>query len=151
MKTHEAESRRWYLQAADDAAFAEWVLREGRFFDKGCFICQQSGEKALKARLYAEGKRQVLGHSLIELATELLAVSRAFEEIVEQARRLDRYYIPTRYPNGLPGGIPFQSYSAGDLTNSIQDLREVFRICGAFLGEKGIDTGSPGAAAPGTR
>ncbi|MGB9887307.1 MAG: HEPN domain-containing protein, partial [Moorellales bacterium] len=22
------------------------------------------------------------------------------------AKMLDRYYIPTRYPNGLPGGVP---------------------------------------------
>ena len=22
------------------------------------------------------------------------------------AQRLDQYYIPTRYPNGLPGGVP---------------------------------------------
>ncbi len=23
-----------------------------------------------------------------------------------QAKKLDKYYIPTRYPNGLPGGVP---------------------------------------------
>ncbi len=26
--------------------------------------------------------------------------------IINSAKRLDDYYIPTRYPNGLPGGIP---------------------------------------------
>jgi len=25
---------------------------------------------------------------------------------VASAKKLDRYYIPTRYPNGLPGGVP---------------------------------------------
>jgi HEPN domain-containing protein len=28
-----------------------------------------------------------------------------FKEVAS-AKKLDRYYIPTRYPNGLPGGIP---------------------------------------------
>jgi len=28
-----------------------------------------------------------------------------FSQVV-QAKKLDKYYIPTRYPNGLPGGIP---------------------------------------------
>jgi len=23
-----------------------------------------------------------------------------------QVKKLDKYYIPTRYPNGLPGGVP---------------------------------------------
>lgn len=28
-----------------------------------------------------------------------------FKEVI-RAKKLDRYYIPTRYPNGLPGGVP---------------------------------------------
>jgi HEPN domain-containing protein len=27
-------------------------------------------------------------------------------EKYKYVKKLDRYYIPTRYPNGLPGGIP---------------------------------------------
>ena len=23
---------------------------------------------------------------------------------------LDQYYVPTRYPNALPGGVPFETY-----------------------------------------
>jgi HEPN domain-containing protein len=57
MKSAEKEARRWFTQARDDLLFVEWVQREGVFFDKGCFIAQQSGEKALKACLYARGER----------------------------------------------------------------------------------------------
>jgi len=28
-----------------------------------------------------------------------------------RAARLDQYYIPTRYPNGLPGGVPSRFYT----------------------------------------
>ncbi len=32
------------------------------------------------------------------------------EEIVERARVLDNFYIPTRYPNGHSEGAPFEHY-----------------------------------------
>ena len=57
------EARRWFEQALDDLRFVQWVHDEGVFFDKGCFLAQQAGEKALKACLYAHGQRRVLGHS----------------------------------------------------------------------------------------
>lgn len=103
MNDAEREARRWLSQAEDDRRFAEWVLSEGRFFDKGCFVAQQAGEKALKACLYAIGNRRVIGHSLSDLRAELEALHPPVAQIAEQARRLDRHYIPTRYPNGLPG------------------------------------------------
>jgi HEPN domain-containing protein len=54
MKAPEKESARWFLQAEDDLRFVEWLWKEGIFFDKGCFMSQQAGEKALKACLYAD-------------------------------------------------------------------------------------------------
>ena len=72
MKSPHREALRWFLQAEDDYRFVEWALEERRFFDKGCFIAQQSGEKAIKACLYAMGQRKVLGHSLHEMALELI-------------------------------------------------------------------------------
>jgi HEPN domain-containing protein len=139
MKENEREALRWYRQAEDDLRFAEWVLHEGRFFDKGCFISQQAGEKALKSCLYAAGSRRVFGHSLVDSCTEVLPQSPAFAKAEEPSKRLDRFYIPTRYPNGLPGGLPFQSYSAKDLQEAIDDLAVIFEICSDFLTRRGID------------
>jgi len=47
------EALRWSSQAEDDLRFVEWLAEEKTFFDKGCFISQQAGEKILKACLYA--------------------------------------------------------------------------------------------------
>jgi len=33
---------------------------------------------------------------------------------------LDRFYIPTRYPNGLPGGVPAHSYKKEDAIEAIR-------------------------------
>ena len=70
MKRAEKEAKRWLLQAEDDLRFVEWLWREVVFFDKGCFISQQAGEKVLMACLYATGVRRVLGHSLFEMVIE---------------------------------------------------------------------------------
>jgi HEPN domain-containing protein len=70
MKTSEKEATRWMHQSEDDFKFVQWVLSENVFFDKGCFVAQQAGEKALKACLYALGERRVFGHSLIELGKD---------------------------------------------------------------------------------
>ena len=133
MKNSKHEALRWYLQAEDDRKFAEWVLKEGVFFDKGCFLAQQAGEKVFKACLYASEKRTVLGHSLIELGAELAELAPEFSKIKDQSRRLDRLYIPTRYPNGLPGGTPLQNFFLEDLQEAVTDLKAVFEVCQSYL------------------
>ena len=138
MKEAKRESMRWLLQAKDDLQFVEWVMREGVFFDKGCFIAQQAGEKILKACLYATGKRRVIGHSLFEMIGALGKIEDDFKEISEQAKRLDRFYITTRYPNGLPGGSPFQLYSSSDLQSALEDLTEIFKLAEQFLEKNDI-------------
>ncbi len=139
MKEAKKESSRWYLQARDDFKFVQWVLKEGVFFDKGCFISQQAGEKIIKACLYATGKRRIIGHSLFEMIGELTGIDKEFKEITEPAKRLDRFYITTRYPNGLPGGSPFQLYSLSDLETAFDDLSAIFKFSEAFLKQRGVE------------
>ncbi len=127
------EALRWSSQAEDDLKFVEWLVEEKTFFDKGCFISQQAGEKILKACLYASGRKQVIGHSLVELVAELSEKNPPFQKIQNEARRLDRYYIPTRYPNGLPGGTPFQVFTAEDLGEALEDVNRVFKTARDFL------------------
>ena len=123
MKDSKAEGLRWLHQAESDLRFAQLGLREG-FYAQVCFQCQQICEKAIKAIRYGGGERTVYGHSLVELTdgVELFAGFR------EELALLDQYYIPTRYPNGLPGGTPSDAYSqrqakdAVDVATSIVDL-----------------------------
>ena len=138
MKEANKEARRWYLQAKDDFKFVRWVLKEGVFFDKGCFLSQQAGEKIIKACLYATGKRRVIGHSLFEMIEELTGIDKEFAKSIEQAKRLDRFYITTRYPNGLPGGSPFQVYSLSDLETAFEDLSAIFKFSEVFLKNRGV-------------
>ena len=138
MKESQKEASRWFLQAENDFQFVEWVHKERIFFDKGCFIAQQAGEKALKACLFAQGERRVIGHSLFELANRLYHADSSFKSINDEVKRLDRFYIPTRYPNGLPGGSPFQVYTENDLLDAYDDLKKIIEISRKFLEERKV-------------
>ena len=104
------EGQRWLSQAVEDLRWANLLAQEGGWH-LACFLAQQVTEKALKAFLYAQGEEIVLGHSVERLCA---AAARYRSEFSEKARRwslLDGYYIPTRYPNGLPDGIPADVYT----------------------------------------
>jgi len=64
MKEPNKDAQRWFRQSEDDYRFVKYLKKEEDFFDKGSFMAQQAGEKALKSCLYDTGKRRVIGHSL---------------------------------------------------------------------------------------
>ena len=105
-----AEGRRWLGQAENDLAFARHAL-DGAFFHQVCFIAQQAAEKALKAAHFAGGARTVLGHSLVGLLERLIPDRAALERLRDLAAELDLYYVPTRYPNGLVEGMPYEVFT----------------------------------------
>jgi HEPN domain-containing protein len=99
------EAERRLLQAKKDLDDARYSA-EGERYNLTCFLCQQSAEKALKAYLYFVGAEEVWGHSVAELVHDASDFNGRFVELVKIAASLDKYYLPMRYPNGLPGGIP---------------------------------------------
>ncbi len=103
------EARRWLAQAENDLEFARLALRE-RFFHQTCFIAQQSAEKSVKAIGYGLGDRTIIGHSVVALAERYAERIDGLGRLMEDAGVLDQFYIPARYPNGLPGGVPFAAF-----------------------------------------
>jgi len=118
------EARRWLSQAGYDLDAAALNAREG-FAALACFLAQQAAEKALKAYLYAQGERPVLGHATHLLVRQCQEYDPSFEALRDICRRLDQYYIPTRYPNGLPDGIPQEVYTADQAQDAIAGARQV--------------------------
>lgn len=114
-----AEADRWLKQAENDLEFARLGLREG-FFAQVCFLAQQSAEKAVKAVGYLLGERTVLGHSVAVLVDRYAERAPRLSDLRDDAGVLDQYYIPTRYPNGLPGGYPFLAFSRDQATTAIE-------------------------------
>jgi len=140
MRDSRAEARRWLRQAENDLAFGELALREG-FYAQACFVAQQTSEKALKAVAYAQGERVVLGHSIVELCQRLAAAVSELGKLREQAGLLDQYYVATRYPNGLPGGVPFEAFGE-------RQAREAMEAARAFVGVAKRHAGSGEEGSP---
>lgn len=105
-RPYKDESLRWLTQAKDEFEDAEELRKRGRFY-LALFHFQQATEKAFKAYLYLKVKSVEVfhTHSVDELAKMAVEIDSDFKEVAS-AKKLDRYYIPTRYPNGLPGGVP---------------------------------------------
>lgn len=122
-----AEADRWLKQAENDLEFARLGLREG-FYSQVCFLAQQSAEKAAKAIGYLLGERTVLGHSVAVLADRYAERVPDLKDLMDDAGALDQYYIPTRYPNGLPGGYPFMAFSAKQATAAIKAAERFLRL-----------------------
>jgi HEPN domain-containing protein len=124
MKPHpKAEAERWLAQARSELAFARVGLREG-FHAQACFHCQQAAEMALKALHYLAGARLVVGHSLVELLVALVERHPGLVSLRDAAARLDQLYIPTRYPNGLPGGVPAEVFTQEQAADAIAQATE---------------------------
>ncbi|MBC7227678.1 MAG: HEPN domain-containing protein [Thermoflexales bacterium] len=49
----------------------------------------------------------------------------SFEALRGICRRLDQDYIPPRYPNGLPDGIPQEVYTADQAQDALAGARKI--------------------------
>jgi len=76
----------------------------------------------------------VLGHSLAELLLDLLTDHPDLSDLRDAARQLDQYYIPTRYPNGLPGGVPAQAFTPRQAAEAVAYARQLVARAGTALG-----------------
>jgi HEPN domain-containing protein len=115
--SHEAD--RWLRQALADVQAAESSLRGGSC-EWACFQAQQAGEKAIKAVWFASGA-DPWGHSLTQLIGDfpVPSVKDRLMAVLDAAKTLDKFYIPTRYPNGLPDSIPADVYTVEDAKRAL--------------------------------
>ena len=126
-KKNNVEAKRWLDTARDDLEAAE-ILAANNKFSHSCFLCQQAVEKAVKS-LHYKLDSDPWGHSIQKLISALENVApKAHEKLVEfqhDALLLDRFYIPARYPNGLPGLIPAEAYVKEDAEQAIQSAKAI--------------------------
>ena len=104
------EGRRWLDQAREDLRWADHLAREGGYHI-ACFLAQQVAEKAVKGFLYSRGVDLVMTHSVDDLVRMAAEHDEAFKKAPQGWGSLDGYYVPTRYPNALPGSIPARVFT----------------------------------------
>ncbi|MCZ6775628.1 MAG: HEPN domain-containing protein [Ignavibacteria bacterium] len=118
-RTPDEEALRWLRQSEADLDAAKYNF-EGNIYYLVCFLAQQIAEKALKALIYSQGEEIVIGHSVAMLAERVRNYGIAIDNLADEISVLDGYYIPTRYPNGLPDGIPAQVYNKKSAEDALQ-------------------------------
>lgn len=114
-----AAASAWVGFAQDDLRMAELAYNEG-IWNQTCFHAQQCVEKLLKAALAARGIQIPRVHRLVDLLGQMPPdVVAALAPQSANVRSLDRFYIPTRYPEALPGApanvLPVESEANGAL------------------------------------
>lgn len=118
----------WFRQAKRKLDSALWTI-QGGFYEDACFSAQQAAELAVKALLESQGRIE-LGHSVVQL---LQATSDVPSEILAAARVLDRYYIPTRYPNGFPAGAPMDFDDQPTAEEAVKLAETILEFVGSQL------------------
>lgn len=109
-KDPRSEGSRWLIQARADLRWTRHLAQEGAHY-LVCFLSQQVAEKALKAFLYIQGEPRTVSCSVWELCLRAGEYDERFQEHLEAWSLLDTFYLPTRYPNYLPGSIPAHVYN----------------------------------------
>jgi HEPN domain-containing protein len=119
----------WFAQAERDLEQARSSMSEGRH-EWACFAAHQSAEKVVRALHLAQGQ-EAWGHVVARLLRELpLPLP---EDLVDKAKVLDNFYVPTRYPNGHPEGAPFEHYGPLQSGEAIRYAGEILEFVGARL------------------
>jgi len=121
------EAERWFKTAQGDLDSATILLKNNRYAH-ACFHAQQSGEKAMKAVWY-NLDADPWGHSIKKLIQGLERVDlntyAKFKTLEKSAVLLDRFYITTRYPNGLPDLTPEEAYLEEDAVSCIENAKKI--------------------------
>lgn len=119
------EFERW-LAAADRAVQAAEVQAQASFAEWACFLAEQSAQLALKGLLHGVGA-PAWGHDLAALErTAATTIGVAWPPTAaRRAERLSRFYIPTRYPDAVPGDIPGHRFDAEDAAAALADARAI--------------------------
>lgn len=121
----QTEGLRWIQAATDDLNATQSLLADG-YYHLCAFHAQQAAEKALKGLLRLLG-RVPWGHSCFDLLTEIdgLLPSTVEASLFSSAQRLDGHYIPSRYPDAFPSGVPSEHYDETTARQAIADVKAI--------------------------
>jgi len=117
----------WLAQAERDLEMARLALDAG-IYEWACFVSQQAAEKAVKG-LYQHLHGEAWGHSISGLLAQLPQDNAPPQELIDQAKLLDRYYIQPRYPNGFDVGAPKDYYTHRDAAEALSHATTIIGFC----------------------
>lgn len=121
----------WFKQALSDLKHSLHACEDGDY-DWACFAAHQAAEKAVKALIEFSGGTY-WGHAISKLLTGIEEHFLVTQECKEHALFLDKFYIPTRYPNGFDSGAPVDYYSRKDAEAAYEAAEFIINFCQSHL------------------
>lgn len=128
----QSDAQRWLQFAREDLRMAELALEE-EIFNQACFHSQQSAEKSVKGLLCHQMKTPPRTHLMSDLLRQLNP--NAFNAIRVEVLLLDRFYIPTRYPDALPGSLAEGMPDKKDAEGAIMTARQLLEIATQWIND----------------
>ena len=125
----------WLRQAESDLEHARDTSERGRH-EWACFAAHQAAEKSVKA-LHLRLGQEAWGHVVHMLLEELPEETSVPQELIESARVLDAYYIPTRYPNGHPSGAPRDHYGRLQSEEAVRHAGKILEFARSQMALRG--------------
>jgi HEPN domain-containing protein len=108
----------------DEEEYLRWVemarrtLRSAeRYLDGGDYKAHQAAAYAVKGLLHGMG----LGPQCHSISALLAKLPKEFDvvEMLDAAKLLDKYYVPTRYPNAWSEGVPADYYTRAEAEQAL--------------------------------
>jgi len=118
---------RWLTKADEDLSFAKLGLRE-KYFSQVCFLSQQVVEKCLKAYLIANKSPYPRLHKVVELALLCRGLKKDLEPYKLDLKSFDEFYIPTRYPDTIPGGLSSGLPNERDAQQAVEAAEKILTL-----------------------
>lgn len=124
----------WLVQAERNLAQAKDSAQAERH-EWACFAAQQAAEAAVKA-LHLRLGQDAWGHVVRRLLEDLAPDVAAPQDIIEAARVLDTFYVPTRYPNGHAEGAPGEHYGPLQSAAAIHHAGQILEFVRAEMAKR---------------
>lgn len=124
------EALRWLEEAEFDLKAARDAAQDGNY-NWACFIAQQAAEKAVKAVRIQRDEDVAHIHSVAALIRgdrrRRLMPLKEMASLLSEAQELDHHYIPSRYPNSVPFGLPHEFYNQEKADLCLQYARRILQ------------------------
>lgn len=125
MKPEEKAVKNWFIMAEIDLRAAKASFKD-KIYSVVCFHTQQVAEKILKGLLLHYENEVPKTHDLLLLLNELLKYQPNVSSFKEDLEFLNKFYVPTRYPDAFPGSLPDGLPDKNDANRSLEIAEKIF-------------------------
>lgn len=123
-----------WLSFADEDLRAAAATQQHQLHAIACFHAQQAAEKVIKGLILHSRGNVPKQHSLLRLA-EMSQNKPLFDNFRPQLEFLDKFYVPTRYPDAFPGTLPEGAPTATDSQKAIAVAQELVDFVKQNIGQ----------------